>query len=251
MTEPRLDRLWPDPAFDVGLDDALGDYRAPAPVGDRPGVAINMVTSVDGRAQRDGTAEGLGSRADRLLMRRYRAAFDAVASGAGTLRASGIWLRVGDALEARRVADGLPPNPIGVLLAGSDPIPTDAKWFQGDEPRIVIAGSDSPIASLPPGTELLRAPDPLPRPGWVLDTLAGRGVRNVLIEGGPHVNAAFFAEGLVDELYWTVGAQILGSDALTMVVPFAAADAEPIPLRLISVMRHQDELLLRYAVIPG
>lgn len=251
MTEPRLDRLWPDPAFDVALDEALGAYRAPDPVGDRPGVAINMVTSVDGRAQRNGTAEGLGSRADRLLMRRYRAAFDAVASGSGTLRETGIWLRVGEALEARRALEGLPPNPIGVVVAGSDPIPTEAKWFEGDEPRILIVGRDSPIESLPAGTELLWSPDPLPTPTWVLDRLAERGVRNVLIEGGPTLNAAFFADGLVDEVYWTIGAQILGSDALPMVVPFAASDAEPIPLRLLTAMRHQDELLLRYAVARG
>src|SRR5688572_5123112 len=96
---------------------------------DRPLVAINMVTSIDGRAQLDGTAEGLGSRADRRLMRLYRAAFDAVGSGVGTLRASDVWLRVGSELEARRRAAGRPPNPTGVVIAGSEPVPTDAGWF--------------------------------------------------------------------------------------------------------------------------
>ena len=109
----RVDRLWPDPALDLELDDAMAGFH-PLPVGDdRPVVAINMVTSIDGRAQLDGTAEGLGSRADRRLMRLYRAAFDAVGSGVGTLRADGVWLRVGNDLAARRAAQGLPPNPIG------------------------------------------------------------------------------------------------------------------------------------------
>src|SRR5688500_10579068 len=118
----RVDRLWPDHALDLELDEAMADFSLPdAPPG-RPLVAINMVTSIDGRAQLDGTAEGLGSRADRRLMRLYRAAFDAVGSGAGTLRATGIWLRVGDDLSARRVGEGRSPNPIGVVLAGKDPV---------------------------------------------------------------------------------------------------------------------------------
>ena len=102
----RVDRLWPDPALDIDLDAAMADFHpAPAPDG-RPVVAINMVTSIDGRAQIDGTAEGLGSRTDRRLMRLYRAAFDAVGSGVGTLRATGVWLRVGDDLAARRARMG-------------------------------------------------------------------------------------------------------------------------------------------------
>ena len=138
----------------------------PLPVGDdRPVVAINMVTSIDGRAQLDGTAEGLGSRADRRLMRLYRAAFDAVGSGVGTLRATGVWLRVGNDLAARRAAQGLPPNPIGVVIAGSQPVPTDARWFTGDEPRILVVGAGNPMTEVPPGTELLAKPRRPTRPG--------------------------------------------------------------------------------------
>ena len=144
-----VDRLWPDPASEIDLDEAMATFTLPpAPMG-RPMVAINMVTTIDGRAQIDGTAEGLGSRADRRLMRLYRAAFDAVGSGAGTLRATGIWLRVGHDLAARRAASGRPPNPTGVLIAGRDPVPTDAQWFNGDEPRILVIGRDNPMQDLP------------------------------------------------------------------------------------------------------
>ena len=122
-----VDRLWPDPASGIELDEAMASFRLPEPPANRPLVAINMVTSVDGRAQLNGTAEGLGSRADRRLMRLYRAAFDAVGSGVGTLRATGIWLRVGNDLSERRAAEGRPPNPTGVLIAGADAIPTDGR----------------------------------------------------------------------------------------------------------------------------
>jgi riboflavin biosynthesis pyrimidine reductase len=133
-----------------------------------------------------------------------------------------------------------------VVVAGSSPIPTDAGWFEGDEARILVVGSDNPLTKPPPGTELLRAPDPQPSPRWVLDQLFERGVGSVLLEGGPHMNASFVSERLVDELYWTIGAHLIGSYALPMIAPFAGGDAEPWRCRLVSVMRHEDELMLRY-----
>ena len=251
MTEAthRVDRLWPDPAADLELDAAFAGFALPEPPADRPLVAINMVTSVDGRAQLKGSAEGLGSRADRRLMRLYRTAFDAVGSGAGTLRATGIWLRVGDDLAARRRAAGLPPNPTGVVIAGSDPLPLDTGWFKGDEPRILVVGRGNPIESAPDGTELLRAATDRPSPSWVLARLAERSTRTLLLEGGPRLNAAFLAEDLIDEVYWTVGAHLIGTDALPMIAPIPGGSpfaGEPRRGGLVSVHRHQDELFLRY-----
>lgn len=242
-----VDRLWPDPATDLDLAAAMASFEPPARRPDRPSVAINMVTTIDGRAQLRGTAEGLGSRADRTLMRMYRASFDAVASGSGTLRQTGIWLGVGEELAARRAAAGRPPHPVGVVIAGSSPVPVDAGWFEGDEPRVLIVGSDNPMTDAPVGTELLRAPDRRPSARWALERLAERGIGSMLLEGGPNVNAAFIGERLVDELYWTIGPQIAGSTALPMVVPHADDDgAEPWRARLASVIRHGDELMLRY-----
>lgn len=252
MTEPaaqyRVDRLWPDPATDLPLDDAMAGF-APAPVAGRPVVGVNMVTSIDGRAQMEGTAEGLGSRADRRLMRLYRSAYEAVGSGAGTLRATGVWLRVGEDLAERRRAAGRPPNPTGVVIAGTEPVPGDAAWFEGDEPRILVVGRDNPIEAAPAGTELLRSPDPRPEPGWLLSELAKRGIASLLLEGGPRMNAAFLAAGLIDELYWTVGAHLLGTDTLAMIGPIPGGspyEGHPRRGSLISVLRHDDELFLRY-----
>lgn len=248
----RVDRLWPDPALDLELDAAMADLHLSL-VGGRPMVGINMVTSIDGRAQLDGTAEGLGSRADRRLMRLYRAAYDAVGSGAGTLRATGIWLRVGNDLAERRVADGRPANPVGVVIAGDDPIPIDTGWFDGDEPRILVVGATNPMTEAPAGTELLRAPDDRPRPSWVLKRLSERGIRSLLLEGGPTLNASFLAEGLIDEVCWTLGALLLGTDALPMIAPIEGGsphEHDPRRGRLVSVLRHDDELFLRYRFGP-
>lgn len=245
----RVDRLWPDPLLDLDLDDAMRGFTLPPAPPGRPLVAINMVTSIDGRAQLDGTAEGLGSRADRRLMRLYRAAFDAVGSGAGTLRATGIWLRVGDDLAARRVADGRLPNPLGIVFAGSASVPTEGRWFEGGEPRVLVIGAANPMTEAPPGTELLRSSTERPDPGWVLERLVDRGIGSLLLEGGPRLNASFLAADLIDEVYWTVGAHLLGTDALRMIVPIEGGSPfahEPRRGRLVSVLRYESELFLRY-----
>ncbi len=227
----------------------MADFVPPAAPPGRPSVAINMVTSIDGRAQLNGTAEGLGSRADRRLMRLYRAAFDAVGSGVGTLRATGIWLRVGNDLAERREALGRTPNPIGIVIAGGGPVPLEASWFEGDEPRLLVVGAESPVHHAPAGTELIRVAGERPEPAEVLAVLAERGVRSLLLEGGPGLNASFLAADLIDEVYWTVGAHLLGTDALSMIAPIRPASpfaGTPRTGRLTSVLRHESELFLRY-----
>jgi riboflavin biosynthesis pyrimidine reductase len=249
-----VDRLWPDPAPALDLDAAMAHFAPPPAPPGRPVVGVNMITSIDGRAQLAGTAEGLGSRADRRLLQLYRTAYDAVASGAGTLRQAGAWLRVGGELAARRAAEGRPPQPTGVMIAGERPVATDARWFSTDEPRVLIVGADNPLTDAPSGTDLLRAPTARPDPAWVLARLAERGIGSVLLEGGPHLNAAFLAAGLIDELYWTIGANVLGTDALPMIASVADGsphEDSPLPARLTSVLRHGEELFLRYRLVAG
>lgn len=244
-----VDRLWPNPAAGIDLDAAMAGFTLAHVPAHRPLVGINMVTSIDGRAQLQGTAEGLGSRADRRLLQLYRAAYDAVGSGAGTLRAAGAWLRVGPDLAARRVAAGRPPQPVGVVIGGEGPIPTEADWFSRDEPRILVVGAGNPVERAPAGTELVRAPTPRPEPAWVLARLSDRDIGALLLEGGPHANAAFLEAGLIDELYWTVGAHLLGTDVLPMFAPIPGGSpyaTDPKGARLVSVLKHQDELFLRY-----
>ncbi|HET7520303.1 MAG TPA: dihydrofolate reductase family protein [Candidatus Limnocylindria bacterium] len=246
--EHRVDRLWPHPAAGLDLDAAFADLQLPDAPADRPLVGVNMVTSVDGRAQLAGTAEGLGSRADRRLMQLYRARYDAVASGAGTLRADDFYASLPADLAAARSAAGRPAHPLALLIAGEGPVPVERRFFAGSaQPRAVAVGSGSPHASGEPlpNVETWVAPTREPEPAWLLGRLAERAVRSLLIEGGPTVNAAFLEAGALDELYWTVGPRLVAADALPMIASLRS-DHEPIGLRLVSVHRNGDELFLRY-----
>ena len=246
----RVDRLWPDPAADLDLDEAFADFALPLSPADRPLVGVNVVTSIDGRAQLGGRAEGLSGRADRRLLQLYRVAFDAVGSGVGTLRADDFHSHMPADLAARRAAAGRQPQPTSVVIAGAGPVPTDRRWFaHADQPRILVVGAGAPHPDLPPGTEVLAAPTAPAEPAWVLARLAERGIGSLLLEGGPTTTATFLAADAIDELYWTIGARLLGSDALPMIAPIPGGSLwaeSPREGQLVSVHRSGEELFLRY-----
>jgi riboflavin biosynthesis pyrimidine reductase len=244
----RVDRLWPDPAADLDLDEAFTDLALPSPPADRPLVGVNMVTSIDGRAQLGGRAEGLSGRADRRLLQLLRVPYDAIGSGVGTLRADDFYSHLPADLAARRVASGRPAQPTAVVIAGTHAVPTDRRWFSHpDQPRILVVGG-GPGMGEPAGTELLVAPTDTPEPGWILDRLAERGIDSLLLEGGPTTNAAFLAVDAIDEMYWTIGARLLGTDALPMIgaIPDSPWSEHPREAQLVSIHRSGDELFLRY-----
>ena len=250
LVSHRVDRLWPDPATDLDLDEAFAELALPPSPAGRPWVGVNMVTSLDGRAQLAGSAEGLSGRADRRLLQLLRVPYDAVGSGAGTLRADDFYSHLPADLAARRVAAGRPAQPTAVVIGGSGSVPTDRRWFRhADQPRILVLGADAPQPDLSSGTELLVAPTAAPEPGWVLAQLAQRGLHSLLLEGGPNTNATFLAADAIDELYWTIGARLLGTDALPMIAPIPGGGPwadHPREAQLVSIHRSGEELFLRY-----
>ena len=249
-----MQRLYPDPAAiadPATIYDELHERSPEAPPG-RPYVALNMVTSVDGKAAVGGSAAPLGSDLDHRLMRAIRAAHDAVLNGAATLRAERVDPRVGSAWAARRRERGEPPEPLAVLLTRGGDLPLDRRYFQHpDVPRVILAGADLPAArraALERHARVILAPTPTADPAWIVWTLREElGVRRLLVEGGATVNAGLLAAGLFYELFWTLAPKIVGgAESLTLV------EGPPLPairrLTLLSAHLHEEEFFLRYRV---
>jgi riboflavin biosynthesis pyrimidine reductase len=76
-----------------------------------------------------------------------------------------------------------------------------------------------------------------------------RGVRALLSEGGPRLNSAMLADGLIDELFLTLSAVATGDESEPTIV--AGALPEPVRLALRWVLHADGELYLRYAVGAG
>ncbi|MGV8977495.1 MAG: bifunctional diaminohydroxyphosphoribosylaminopyrimidine deaminase/5-amino-6-(5-phosphoribosylamino)uracil reductase RibD [Cellulomonas sp.] len=151
----------------------------------RPFVTLKLAASLDGRvAAADGTSRWITSDVARAHAHRLRAEVDAIAVGTGTVLAD-------DPALTARTASG--------ELTGHQPL------------RVVVGRRDVPPGARlrGPGGELVhfRTHDP----AEVLAALAGREVRHLLVEGGPHLAAAFLGAGLVDEVHAYVAPVLLGS----------------------------------------
>ena len=202
------------------------DFAALAPPG-RPYVVVNMVASADGRAALDGRTKELSSPADRLVFHALRASVDAVMVGTGTVREENYGRMVPKQENRdRRVARGLEPEPLAIVLSRSGDFPEDTKLFNDPGARVFRAVTASPAEAIRRAHE-------------------EHGVRSVLCEGGPTINGAVLDDGVLDELFLTLSpAMVAGEDPLTIV----RGGAGPAPLELRWVLEESGTLFLRYAV---
>ena len=200
-----------------------------------------MVATLDGRAAVNGSAVGIGSSADHRLMLELRAEADVVLHGAGTVRADPLSARVPRDLVQRRVAVGLPPQPVGAIVTRSGNLPVPHPYY--DSTTIVYVTSDNPVSVSLPTVEVCRVRSL----DEALSNLARRGARRVLCEGGPTLNSALFGSQLIDAVYVTIAPKLAaGKNPLTLINGPAL---EPmLRLELQSVVEQEGELFVRYDV---
>ncbi|UQX04877.1 bifunctional diaminohydroxyphosphoribosylaminopyrimidine deaminase/5-amino-6-(5-phosphoribosylamino)uracil reductase RibD [Streptomyces sp. RerS4] len=179
----------------------------------RPYVLWKYAASLDGRiAAADGTSRWISSAASRADVHRLRAEADAVVVGSGTLRADDPHLAV------RGVAGA--EQPLRVVLDTRATIKPGARVLDDAAPTLIAVAEDADTRHLP-GVDLVR----LPRDGRglsveaLLAELHRRGVRSVLLEGGPTLAGAFVAAGAVDRVVGYLAPVLLGAG------PTALADA--------------------------
>lgn len=242
-------RLFPLPAAEMPVEDVYSilDWKA---VPGRPFVALNMVASVDGRVAIEGSARGIGSSVDRALMMALRANADAVMFGAGTLRVEGVGKGVPADWVPRRLARGLAPQPLLVVLTASGSLPLERSFFADPDRAIVCVARSTPreaVERLQARATVRIAGDDRPDPAEALRILGGEfGVQSVLCEGGPELGHSLLAAGLLDELYLTLAPKLLGGGGPSLLA--GASFAPPIALTLRSLHEHEGELFLRYAL---
>ncbi len=214
---------------------------------ERPFVFLNMVESADGRAAIDGRAQALGSEADTLLLTELRTIADAVLIGSGTLQAEGYGRLVGNPERvARRAAAGLPPTPTAVLLSLALDLPWSAGLFAAaGQPVLIYTSSDTTPPAVAAELEVVRLEHL--SPDAAMRDLRARGVRALLCEGGPRLNRSLLAAGLVDELFLTLAPMLAGNAVAPRIVEGRDLDS-PVGLALEWVLRHDDELYLRYRI---
>jgi riboflavin biosynthesis pyrimidine reductase len=232
----------------LGADDPWENYTAAprTPPADRPWVLANFVASLDGSIAVDGRAAPLSSPTDRAVFRLLRAVADVILVGAGTARTEGYGpVRLDDRGNALR---GDRPAPVLAIVTHRLELDFDAPLFHADLPITVVTRTDADPARLERASEVadvVTAGVGAVDLAGALRQLRGRGVETVTCEGGPHLLRDLLAADLLDELCLTISPMV-GGDPVRLL-----PDEPQPPLRrfaLDSVVRSDDELLLRYLV---
>jgi 5-amino-6-(5-phosphoribosylamino)uracil reductase len=244
----KLRRLLPEPA-ELTAEEAcagmrLGDLAPP----DRPYLVLNMVVTLDGRVAIDGRSGPIGAEADRELFFGLRTQVDAVMVGAGTMRTERYGRLVRDPeLRERRLAEGLKPDPLAVVVSARLRLTEDIPLFQDENSTVVvITASEEELSDTPAKVHYLRGPPGIElelRP--LLERLPTEfGVRSILCEGGPTLNASLVREDLVDELFLSIAPKLAGGPPLTILT----GDPLPAPLGagLVWLFEHDGHLFPRY-----
>ena len=176
----------------------------------RPFVTWKYGASLDGRvAARDGSSRWVTGEESRADAHRLRAESDAVVVGSGTMRVDDPQLAVRHA-EVRR-------QPLRVVVDTEARTPGTARVLDGAAPTVIAVADDADARHLEERVEVAR----LPRAAEGLDlnvllqTLYARGVRSVLLEGGPTLAGSFLASGLVDRVVAYIAPALIGGGGVS------------------------------------
>jgi riboflavin-specific deaminase-like protein len=244
-----MQRLFPDPAPTTAADQ-LGGLDLVALAGkQRPYVITNFVLTLDGQATIAGRSGPIGSEADTAMLLALRTRVDAVMIGAGTMRAERYGRVVGDpAKRDRREREGLPHDPLMVIVSGRLDLPWDAPLFTEGWGRVLICtASEADPPETPTRVRILRQSDGVDLAALMVHLRIERGVRSLLCEGGPRLHAQLIEAGLVDELYVTHAPKLAGGDGLGLVWGLSESE-RPLDLAWLLHEQSSGELFARYRI---
>ena len=242
---PRFRVLHPAPGDGASVDaaTALASWRKDRP--DGPGVALNFISSVDGRIAVNGRSAPLGGPADRALFHALRSRADAVLVGAGTVRDEryGPLIKAAPARDARR-QDGLDEQPLALIATSSLELDPALPLLRDPDSRVLIlTSSQGQLPACAARVEYLRTPN-------LVDGLAAArerfGLAVVLCEGGPSLAGALAAAGLIDELFLSLAPMIIGDVPGAATMLRGAGPPVPLALELRMLLQSDQTLFARY-----
>lgn len=195
-------------------------------------IRVNMAMTLDGKTSAPGGGWKPG-KADRIRMDHIRAECDALLIGVHTLILDNPNVMVKHDIEK---------SPLPVIVVRKTLPPGNLRIFQGPRPPLIIA-DESQKGYLQTKEldglewEWSRGTDARS----IVKILEKRGLRTLLVEGGPTMNDLFFAENLVDRLHLTLVSRVLGGKADTV-------DRMPVhrAFKLVKQESADEELFLEY-----
>ncbi len=253
MTPLDLDmpvrRLVPDCAKTTIANEVDSLDLAARALPDRPYVITNFALTLDGHATISGRSGPIGSDADTAMLVGLRTRVDAVMIGAGTMRAERYGRVVGDpSKRQRRERQGLPHDPLVVIVSGRLDLPWDAPLFTEGHGRVLIAtSSDEALPETETSVRVVRHPDGVDLAALFSYLRTERGVRALLCEGGPRLHGQLVAQGLVDELFVTHAPKLGGGVGPGLIAELEEGE-RPLDVGWVLCEPNTGELFGRYLV---
>jgi diaminohydroxyphosphoribosylaminopyrimidine deaminase/5-amino-6-(5-phosphoribosylamino)uracil reductase len=195
---------------------ALGPWLHAVRTG-RPYVTWKYAATLDGRvAAADFTSKWITSKLARADVHAMRASVDAVVVGSGTVLAD-------DPHLTARTADGAlaPHQPLRVVLDRRHRTPQTARVLDQSAETLVL---DTAV------------------PRFALKALFDRGVRHVLLEGGPTLAGAFVEARCVDRIVGYIAPKLLGDGPHVLGEAGIGTIAEAVTLMVDAVERLGDDI---------
>lgn len=211
----------------------------------RPYVLWKYAATLDGRvAAADGTSRWISCPESRADVHRLRAEADAVVVGSGTLRADDPHLAV------RGPAGTAADQPLRVVLDTHATIRSTARVLDEAAPTLIAVAEDADTRHLA-GVELTRLP--YDKYGISVDALLlelhRRGVRSVLLEGGPTLAGAFVAAGVIDKVVGYLAPVLLGAGPNALAEAGIGTLTEALRLRITETVRIGTDI--RVTAVPA
>jgi diaminohydroxyphosphoribosylaminopyrimidine deaminase/5-amino-6-(5-phosphoribosylamino)uracil reductase len=183
----------------------------------RPYVTWKYAATMDGRvAAADRTSRWISSSASRADTHHLRATVDAVLVGSGTVLADDpqLTVRTGEGAAAGR-------QPLRVVLDRRHRVPDDSRVLDDAAETVVLDTA---------------------APRFALKALFDRGVRHVLLEGGPTLAGAFLEARCIDEVIAYLAPVLLGAGPVALGDAGIGTLADAVTLDIESVTRLGDDV---------
>jgi riboflavin-specific deaminase-like protein len=238
-------RLLPNPG-PTTVGGQLDGYRPwEQPHAERPFLAVNFATTLDGRATIEGVSGPIGSETDTAMLAGLRNRFDAVMIGAGTMRAERYGrLAAKPETRERREQLGLPPEPLTVLISGRLDLPWDAALFSDGGRVLIFTASEAEPPETETSVEVVRHEGRVDLTAAMSHLRREHDVRALLCEGGPRLHAQLQAAGLVDELFLTIAPKLNGGAGPPSLIEGELGKV--VELELAWLLESEGELFARY-----
>jgi riboflavin-specific deaminase-like protein len=216
-----------------------------------PYVVLSCAMSVDGYID-DTTSDRLllSNSEDFDRVDAVRAASDAILIGASTMRRDNPRLLVNSEERRKdRLARGLPEYPLKVTVTASGDLSADLKfWHHGGGKAVYCPdGAVTKVReTLGDLAVVVGTGDRLDLQAMLAD-LGGRGVRQLMVEGGSTIHTQFLTAGLADEVHLAVAPIFVGqADAPRFVGPGTFRNDLHHRMQLIEARSVGDMALLRF-----